>query len=53
MLSAYLHDLTKNDVFWDKVVEITSVGQSDVYRVSVADTHNVVAHGISVQCSSG
>ena len=43
-----LHDLTKNDVFWDKVVEITAVGERDAYSVTVADAQNVVAQGISV-----
>jgi replicative DNA helicase len=46
-----LHDLMTNDVFWDKVVEITSIGEHDVYRVSVADMHNVVAQGVSVRHS--
>jgi len=35
-------------VFWDKIVEITSIGEQDVYAVPVAVTHNVVAQGISV-----
>ncbi|WP_051574187.1 LAGLIDADG family homing endonuclease [Mycobacterium sp. URHB0044] len=43
-----LHDLTNNDVFWDKVVEITSIGERDVYDVAVSGTHNLVAQGISV-----
>jgi replicative DNA helicase len=43
-----LRDLTKNDVFWDKVVEITSIGEQDTYSITVADTQNVVAQGISV-----
>lgn len=46
-----LHDLTNNAVFWDKVVEIKSVGEQDVYAVDVAETHNVVAQGISVQAA--
>jgi replicative DNA helicase len=46
-----LHDLTNNDVLWDKIVEITSIGEHDVYQVSVADTHNLVAQGISVHSS--
>jgi hypothetical protein len=29
-----LQDLTKNDVFWGKVVEITSVGERGIYCVS-------------------
>jgi replicative DNA helicase len=43
-----LHDLTRNDVFWDKVVEITSVGERDVYEVAVSGADNVVAQGVSV-----
>jgi replicative DNA helicase len=39
-----LHDLTTNNVFWDKIVQITNNGESDVYRVSVA-----VAQGDSVR----
>jgi replicative DNA helicase len=46
-----LHDLTNNDVFWDKVVEITSVGEHAVYGVTIADADNCVAHGISVRAS--
>ncbi len=44
-----LHDLTNNDVFWDKVVEITSIGEQDVFSVTVADADNVVVQGISVR----
>ena len=46
-----LHDVTTNDVFWDKVVEITSVGERDVYGITVSGTHNLVAQGISVHTS--
>ena len=46
-----LHDLTNNDVFWDKVVEITSVGEQDVYDVAVPGTQNLVAQGISIQAA--
>jgi hypothetical protein len=42
-----LHGLTNNDVFWDQIAEITSVGEQDVYEVAVAGTHNV-AQGVSV-----
>jgi replicative DNA helicase len=41
-----LHDLTTNDVFWDKVVEIASIGEQDVYAVAAAGAQNVVAQGI-------
>ncbi len=43
-----LHDLTTNDVFWDKIVEITSVGACDTYAVMVPRANNIVAQGISV-----
>jgi replicative DNA helicase len=46
-----LHDLTNNDVFWDKVVEITSVGERDVYDVAVPGTQSLVAQGISIQAA--
>ncbi len=44
-----LHDLTNNDVFWDKVVEISSVGEREVYRITVVDADNVVVQGVSVR----
>lgn len=43
-----LHDLTNNDVFWDKVVEISAIGERTVYEVAVEDADNVIANGISV-----
>ncbi|MCP9274964.1 LAGLIDADG family homing endonuclease [Mycolicibacterium arenosum] len=46
-----LHDLTTNDVLWDRVVEITGIGEQDVYRVEVDGADNVVANGISVRAS--
>ena len=38
-----LHDLATNDVFWDEIVEITSIGEQDVYDGTVSGTHNFVA----------
>ncbi|MDV3123434.1 replicative DNA helicase [Mycobacterium sp. 21AC1] len=46
-----LHDLATNDVFWDKVVEITSTGEHDVYDGTVPGPSNFVAQGISVHNS--
>ncbi len=46
-----LHDLATNDVFWDRVIEITSIGEHDVYDGTVSGTHNFVAQGISVHNS--
>ncbi|MGV0871478.1 replicative DNA helicase [Mycolicibacterium sp. XJ879] len=46
-----LHDLATNEVFWDSIVEITSIGEHDVYDGTVSGTHNFVAQGISVHNS--
>ena len=46
-----IHDLTTNDVFWDEIVEITSIGEHDVYDGTVSGTHNFVANGLSVHNS--
>ena len=46
-----LHDLATNHVFWDEIMEITSVGHQDVYDGTVPGTHNFVAQGISVHNS--
>ncbi|WP_433600212.1 replicative DNA helicase [Nocardia sp. CA-135953] len=43
--------LATNDVFWDKVIEITSLGEQDVYDGTVPGTHNFVAQGISAHNS--
>jgi replicative DNA helicase len=46
-----LHALAKSDVFWDRIVEITSIGEHDVYDGTVPGTNNFVAQGISVHNS--
>jgi replicative DNA helicase len=48
-----LHDLTTDDVFWDRIAEITSIGERDVYAVALTDANNLVAQGISIQASAG
>ena len=48
---AEIHDLTTNDVFWDQIVEIASIGELDVYDGTVSGTHNFVANGLSVHNS--
>jgi replicative DNA helicase len=42
-----LHDLATTDVFWDKIVEIISIGEHDVYDGTVPGTNCFVAQGIS------
>ncbi|AKS31583.1 replicative DNA helicase [Mycolicibacterium goodii] len=46
-----LHRLATNDVFWDEIAEITSIGEHDVYDGTVPGTHNFVAQGISAHNS--
>ncbi len=46
-----LHALAKSDVLWDAIVEITSIGERDVYDGTVSGTHNFVANGINLHNS--
>nr|WP_090277005.1 replicative DNA helicase [Mycolicibacterium komanii]CRL70836.1 replicative DNA helicase DnaB [Mycolicibacterium komanii] len=46
-----LHDLATNDVHWDAILEITSIGYQDVYDGTVPGTNCFVAQGISVHNS--
>lgn len=46
-----LHDLAANDVFGDRIVEITSIGDQDVYDGTVTSTHNFIANLVSVHNS--
>jgi replicative DNA helicase len=43
--------LATSDVFWDKIVEISSIGEHDVYDGTVPDVNNFVAQGISLHNS--
>ena len=43
-----LHDLASSDVFWDEIVEITSLGEQDVYDIGVPGANNFIAQGIAV-----
>ncbi len=45
-------DLTvSNDVYWDEIVSIESVGVQNVYDGTVPGTHNFIADGIAVHNS--
>jgi replicative DNA helicase len=46
-----IHALATSDVFWDRIVEITSIGEHDVYDGTVDGTHNFVANGINLHNS--
>jgi replicative DNA helicase len=45
---AGLRDLATSDVYWDEVVAIRPVGQSQVYDLTVPGTHNFVANDVCV-----
>ncbi|WP_341483440.1 replicative DNA helicase [Micromonospora cathayae] len=40
-----------NDIFWDEVVSIESIGSHDVYDATVMGTHNFIANGIATHNS--
>jgi len=45
------HVLATSDVFWDRIVEITSLGEMDVYDGTVSGTHNFIGNGINLHNS--
>ena len=49
--SADLELLATNDVYWDEVVSIESIGVQDVYDATVLGTHNFIADGVAVHNS--
>jgi replicative DNA helicase len=48
---ADLEVLATNDIFWDTVVSIESLGEQEVYDATVRGTHNFVAEGIATHNS--
>jgi replicative DNA helicase len=48
---AELEMVATNDVFWDQVASVESLGEMPVYDATVAGTHNFVANGVSVHNS--
>lgn len=48
---AELHDLATNDVHWDSIVEVESIGMQDVYDGTVPGTNCFVAQGITLHNS--
>ncbi|MFC9971878.1 replicative DNA helicase [Spirillospora sp. NPDC127200] len=49
--SAELEMLATNDVFWDEIVSVESLGEQEVYDATVLGLHNFVANGISLHNS--
>jgi replicative DNA helicase len=48
---ADLEMMATNDVFWDTIVSIESMGHQPVYDATVMDSHNFIANGISLHNS--
>jgi replicative DNA helicase len=48
---AELEMLATNDVYWDTISFIESIGHQPVYDATVSETHNFVANGISLHNS--
>ncbi|WKW98616.1 replicative DNA helicase [Rhodococcus aetherivorans] len=49
--TADIEMLATNNVYWDEIVSVTSIGEQDVFDGTVPGTHNFVADGISVHNS--
>jgi replicative DNA helicase len=49
--AADLEMLATNDVFWDELAAIESLGEQEVYDATVLGTHNFLADGIAVHNS--
>nr|WP_184844317.1 replicative DNA helicase [Kribbella solani] len=43
--------MATNDVFWDSIVSIESIGEQEVFDATVMGTHNFVANGIALHNS--
>ena len=43
--------LATSDVHWDRVVEIAPLGEEQVFDATIAETHNFVANGITLENS--
>jgi len=48
---ADLEMVATNDVFWDEIAAVESIGEQSVYDATVPGTHNFVANGISLHNS--
>lgn len=43
---SWLGDLATSDVLWDRIVEISSLGEREVFDATIDSTHNFVANGL-------
>ena len=49
--SAELEMLATNDVYWDEIVSVESIGEHEVFDATVIGTHNFIADGVAVHNS--
>ncbi|VXD17924.1 replicative DNA helicase [Planktothrix paucivesiculata] len=47
-----LQQLATSEIYWDKIVSIESVGEKQVYDLTIPETHNFVANDICVHNTS-
>ncbi len=50
--NVHLQNLATSDVYWDEIVAIESVGNKQVYDLTIPTTHNFVANDICVHNTS-
>ena len=48
-----LHDLATNDIYWDKVVDVVSLGHHEMCEITDAENHPVVVKGVVVRYPNG
>jgi replicative DNA helicase len=46
-----LANIARSDLFWDRIVEITPLGEQPTFDVTVEGTHNFIADGVVVHNS--
>jgi replicative DNA helicase len=46
-----LADIARSDLFWDRIVEITPIGEQPTFDITVEGTHNFIADGVVVHNS--
>ncbi len=51
LTSQSLASLAQSDIFWDEIVEVTPLGEEEVFDATVPGTHNFVANDIIVHNS--
>ena len=49
--SEELANIAQSDLFWDRIVEITPLGEQPTFDVTVEGTHNFIADGVVVHNS--